>query len=296
MTQKSSIPHTCPADQKTARRRPSHSPLLRIFLLIGLLASLFPHGFTATAHAQTPAICAPRESIRTLFLPFTAGGGQAVAAVRATLHTEPQAAPRTLAYQVGKTYTYDWLMTSGIAFGTRSAEGVREDSRGETLIQGVAEIAITGKEDTAFVGQVILRDPWLCSTSDGGPNGFVEDPALAAELLKPVVFQQLPSGVISQVQLPADISTDAANILKGILNNLQLTLMAASRGLRLAHAASAGNQAVVGAGWQDEIYVFNLGEWVPDPTDLCPADVNNDGVIDTADVGMLIGVFGALSE
>ncbi|MGB5048931.1 MAG: HEAT repeat domain-containing protein [Caldilineaceae bacterium] len=239
------ISHTHAAPDKSQRWQGTGlHRWLRVALLMGLLLSLFPSGLTGAAHAQTPAICAPRESIRTIFLPFTARGGQTVAAVRAALHSEPQAAPRTLAYQVGKTYTYDWLMTSGMAFGTRSAEGVREDSQGQTLIQGVAEIAITGKADTAFVGQVTLRDPWLCSTSDGGPNGFIEDPALAAELLKPVVFQQLPNGVISQVQVPEGMSLDAANILKGILNNLQLTLLATGSSYQASEEGSQGSYGV----------------------------------------------------
>ncbi len=54
----------------------------------------------------------------------------------------------------------------------------------------------------------------------------------------------------------------------------------------------SGDTAIIGA-WHDRDNGFNAGAAYITDTFYCPSDLNNDGVIDTADLGILIGAFGS---
>ena len=133
---------------------------------------------------------------------------------------------KKLQYQVGKTYVYDYQMSNFSRFGTASKEeGIQTQTSSTTLAYGQARISITGIEgDTVFVGSIVLSNPVMCQKNPDGPDEFMDNADILADLATPVLFKQSTSGEIVDVQVADTVDPEAANYLKGVLNSLQATL------------------------------------------------------------------------
>jgi hypothetical protein len=163
-------------------------------------------------------VCVFDSPPNALFLPMLAVSGEA---------PPPQPMLRELQYEVGKTYVYDYQMSSHSQFGTVSREqGIQDDGASVVLSYGRARIDITDRQGDVFTGYVALDDPTICLQDPEGPGEFIEDPDILAELQTPLMFKQHKHGAIVDVQMAATVSPETANFLKGILNSLQATLAA----------------------------------------------------------------------
>jgi hypothetical protein len=163
-------------------------------------------------------VCAFATSPHSVYLPILTRSGEPPI---------PQPMTRALQYQMGKTYVYDYQMSNYSLFGTVSQdEGIRAESPSTTLSYGQARISIAGQEgDGVFVGYITLDNPVLCQQNPDGPDEFVDDAQILADLGTPMLFKQDKAGAIVDVQVAQGVDPEAANILKGVLNSLQATLM-----------------------------------------------------------------------
>lgn len=185
-----------------------------------------------TVLCQTPDSTAPTASNR-IFLPLVSN--LSVQAVADTLGLSQVAGvtstPRQLRYQVGKTYVYEWKLNIETRTISRDAQGDHDRGGDTSVIYALADVSILEQTaDGSFNGEVILRQPFVCS-NDGIKESKNEDPALQQALQVPLRFQQRADGVITSISLPATVESDetvqqATNFQKGILNALQVTLRA----------------------------------------------------------------------
>ena len=139
--------------------------------------------------------------------------------VNGTLQT-----PRQLDYQLNKTYRYTYDVSVTTTSFTRDAEGVNEQDGSKTILSAIAEVTITEKQaDGQFVGQIILRDPFVCMT-DGSHESKVDNSQFVNAFGTPILFKQMPSGVITSISLLPSSDPTVTNMQKGVINALQMTL------------------------------------------------------------------------
>ncbi|MCA9936667.1 MAG: hypothetical protein KC415_22180 [Anaerolineales bacterium] len=166
------------------------------------------------------AVCALPASGYTTYLPLVNTNGAAP--------ETPLPMARELQYEVGKTYAYQYEMTSYSVFGTADAEnGVSAQTPNVVLSYGMAQISITGQEPGGiFVGQIVLDNPVVCIQNGPGAadDEFVNDEEAIADLQTPLIFRQHKNGVIVDLQMADAVDPVTANQLKSILNSLQATL------------------------------------------------------------------------
>ena len=200
---------------------------VNLALVLSMMLSLVPAAPAHAADQRTNADCVRAEDGFDIFLPFITGAQDAVASV-ADAFQAPQAAPRTITWEAGKTYSYDYRAEINNTGSKRDAEGNTESSSNKTVVEAVAELSITSvKDDGTFVGQVVLMDPFVCSADESNEE-IVDNAEFTAELQKPIIFEQTPAGVVTSIQTPADARPTVANIQKGVVNTLQMTLRADS--------------------------------------------------------------------
>jgi len=219
--------------------RQAMSKAINIIIVSAMMLSLVPSASLLAAPAyQTPetdgnCVQAQSESTSSLFLPI-ANRAQSLLTSATSVISSPQAAPRTITWEVGKTYTYDYNVELNNTAFQRTVEGTAEStSSSKTVVDAEAVVSITSiKDDGTFVGQVVLNKPFICSVdssaADGTDESVVDDADLAAELQKPLIFEQAPNGTITAIQLPAESRVVTTNIQKGVINSLQMTLQADS--------------------------------------------------------------------
>lgn len=215
------------------RQSPRRSALFTRWLngcmVVLLLMGFMPVSAQAAALQRQTALCqAPGTAASTLFLPVVAGGVQQVA--RSVLGALAPQAPtaRTLNYEVGKTYEYAYEVVVNTRSSKRDSQGVRDDGEQKTVIYALADVKITGQEETdIFVGEVSLRDPFICNT-DGEEEFTADDQETLDALATPLQFKQAANGVIVAVSSPVGAPAQAINIQKGVINALQLTLQEAN--------------------------------------------------------------------
>jgi len=226
------------------------SKCVNLAIVLSLVLSLIPSSLALAADQHqgitTDGNCVAStgnsDSNPGIFLPFMIGPGGALSTIAAAF-SSPQAAPRTIAWETGKTYTYDYKVEVNSAGYSRNVEGpTQTDALNKTVVQGMAEIAITGvTEDGTATGQVLLKDPFVCTADTKNNTDAVGDDAeLIAGLQRPLVFQQAANGKITSVQLPEGSDATATNVLKGIVNALQLTLQADSNEYTVEEAGGQG--------------------------------------------------------
>jgi hypothetical protein len=155
-----------------------------------------------------------------VYLPLVGNGiGSAIVA--------PEPLLRELQYVVGKTYVYEYQMTTDVVAGKLDSEGYREESPNTSVVRGTVRVSITGKEgDDVFVGNISFVDPVICAANDDDPDAFIDDADLLGDLQTPVGFKQRADGVILEVSNAPTAQPVAVNLLKGVLNSLQATLRA----------------------------------------------------------------------
>ncbi len=132
---------------------------------------------------------------------------------------------RVLNYEEGKVYTYlyDYAITTQSM--SRDKEATHMESPSNTRINAYADITILSKSaDGTIDAQLVMRDPFLCSSVDAGQQIVAQDQVFLDELATPLRFKQAANGVITEVMSQPDLSTTATNVQKGILNFVQLTL------------------------------------------------------------------------
>jgi hypothetical protein len=206
------------------RSRATVVRFLNLTLIVLLLFGYMPMSVQGAQVQRQAELCQRPSAQQSLFLPMVSSNlGQI--ANRLLDAVAPQATTaRTLAYEVGKTYHYEYEVIVNTKSSKRDATGVREDGSEKTVIYALAELSITGKEeDGTFVGQVVLTDPFICNT-DGTVEGKVEDQETLNALSTPLLFKQAPNGLITSVSVPQGSPAQSTNIQKGVLNALQLTL------------------------------------------------------------------------
>ena len=227
--------------------RPHRLRLLNLSLIIALLISVSPLWPTTAqaAPARTTAadLCYVAGVGARLFLPMVAMGQSqpATAQVAAVTGTTP----RELRYQLGKTYTYHYDLAV-------ESQAVSREADGTAAVDGqalgvIADVDLSITEQTAaegFAGMVVMRNVTICSAELSGVGTVVEDADLIAALQAPLLFQQQPNGVISQVAFPVGAPDTAVNLQKGILNALQLTLQAGSNLYTVEESGGQGQYQV----------------------------------------------------
>ncbi len=198
---------------------------LNLTLIVLLLFGYLPISAQAATKQQSAGLCERSSSTGKLFLPLITTSAQQVLGLVASSNDQAQApTARILAYEVGKTYQYDYEVVVNTNSSKRDSQGERTDGAEKTVIAGQANVQITGKEnDGTFVGQVALQDPYICSTNGTGES-VVDDQETVTALATPLAFKQAPTGEIKEVSLPQNAPTEATNIQKGVLNALQVTL------------------------------------------------------------------------
>lgn len=212
---------------------------INLIIVLTLVLSLIPSSLVqAASHHQgttTDGNCVPANTSNSndggpsIFLPLISTNG-ALSALSGLL-SGAQAAPRTIQWEGGKTYIYDYKVEVNSAGYSRDFEGpTQEDGASKTVVHGTAEIAITNVAgDGTATGQVQLKDPFVCSADTKNQTDAVSDDAeFAAALQQPIIFQQQANGTVTSVQLPEGADAAATNVLKGIVNALQFTLQADS--------------------------------------------------------------------
>lgn len=196
-------------------RRTVHG-LLSALIILSLLIGATPPA-QAAAPAARPTPCTGSE----VFLPVIAAGLRTVASTWQEITTPAAAPPRTLSYQPGKTYIYDWRVEIDTRSGQIDKEGMRQEDHSRTYVTGRVLVRITGQEaPDRFVGNVVIEDYATCVSERGVSEAF-DDPDMAAALRIPLVFKQRADGVIVEVQSAANGVISAINLQKGILNALQ---------------------------------------------------------------------------
>jgi hypothetical protein len=198
--------------------------LLNLTLILLLLFGYMPMSAQGAQVKRIGELCQPPQTQNSLFLPLVAQHIGQLANLVLDVISPQAAAARVLAYEVGKTYQYEYQLTVNTKSSKRDATGVSEDGSEKTVIYALAELSITGKEqDGTFVGQVVLKAPFICNT-DGTVEARAEDEETFSALATPLLFKQAPNGVITSVSAPANAPAQSTNIQKGVLNALQLTL------------------------------------------------------------------------
>ncbi|GEM_PF-6157207 len=185
------------------------------------------------------AICLPITNFVYLPLVGSATGGVVV---------PPEPMLRELQYGVGKTYVYQYQMTTDVVAGKLDSAGYREDSPNTSVVRGTVRVSITGKEGAdVFVGYISFVDPVVCADNGEEPDSFMDDADFLGDLQTAVGFKQRADGVILEVSSSPTAQPAAVNLLKGILNSLQATLQAddsytasesAAQGTYTAHYAA----------------------------------------------------------
>lgn len=219
---------------------------LNLALVFLLLVGSLPVSAQAAVQQQSAELCkrSSGSGAGKLFLPLITKGTQQILALMASGSAEAQApTARVLAYEVGKSYQYDYEVVINTNSAKRDSQGTRTDGAAKSVIAGQANVQVTAKEnDGTFVGQVSLQDPYICNTNGTGES-MVNDEELVTALTVPLVFKQAATGEIKSVSIPQNASAQATNIQKGVLNALQVTLKEGSS----YTAAEAAGQGTVTA-------------------------------------------------
>ena len=199
-------------------------------MVFALLAGMIPWApARAQAPTQTPvsACSAPTSTppASSLFVPFLS----TISEARSRWSPSPAQVDRELKYEVGKTYQYAYKLTIDTESRGQNSDGILTGTSSQSIVSAIADVTITGQgEDGAYSGELTIRSPYLCSSTQDGDATEVENEELTADLLRPLRFVQSRTGEITGVQIPQDLSPTAANIQKGILNALQMQLRAES--------------------------------------------------------------------
>lgn len=221
--------------KRTWRQRVAKT--FNLLVVLSMLVTTLPAApAMAAPHYQTPetdgnclrSTTSPNPGTD-IFLPFISSLQGSLSNVFASASV-PIDAPRTIMWEAGNTYLYDYEVQIDNAGFKRDAEGPsQKTASSRTVVEAEAEIAITEvKEDGTAVGQILLKDPFVCSTdtstTDASSEEVVDNAEFAAELQKPLIFEQAPNGTITSVQVPEDSRAAATNVQKGVINALQMTL------------------------------------------------------------------------
>ena len=193
-------------------------------LLVAMVAPAATFAATDTPRqaAQTNGTCEKATTTAgQLFLPLVSKPANAL-----TTAATAQVVERKLKYEVGKTYVYDYDVSVITKSSQRNSEGTSSSDKSKTVMAAQAELSITGTEaDGTFVGQMVMKTPYVCSADlQAGTESIADTAELAAELQKPLLFKQKPDGVISSVSYPANARPTVVNMQKGIINALQNVL------------------------------------------------------------------------
>jgi hypothetical protein len=199
---------------------------LNITLVVLLMLGPIPASVQGMQVQRQSGQCQIPQSGFSLFLPAVTTSASQLASSVINAVIGQQATERVLAYEVGKTYQYEYEVVVNTKSSKRDSSGVREDGSEKTVIYALAEVSITDKkQDGTFVGQVVFKDPFICNT-DGTSESTVDDEVTLKALSTPLQFEQKPDGVIVSVSSPANAPAQSVNLQKGVLNALQLTLQA----------------------------------------------------------------------
>lgn len=229
---------------KTRQRILKSLNILIVFVLIfSVLPPSIAQAATSRSSVLTDGNCVPTVTggaSTSIFLPIVSA--QNGLAKVASIFRDPQIVPRVVTWESAKTYIYDYKVEVNSSSYKRDTEGTTQSNPSKTIVQGIAEIAITNVDaDGLATGQVTLIDPFVCTTdATNGQEAVGGDPEVTAALATPIIFQQSTDGVITSVQLPANGDTIATNVLKGIVNALQLNLKADSNEYTVEESGGQG--------------------------------------------------------
>lgn len=135
-----------------------------------------------------------------------------------------QVTPR-LAYQIDKTYRYQWEL----AIQTQS---IRADSQGQqsdgnmSRLSGIVDLHILGYDKIADLYQIALAisNPSLVGSENDPAATALTEQAVLDAFATPLLFKQAATGAIIELQAAKDAPAIVTEIQKGIVNFLQVTL------------------------------------------------------------------------
>ena len=204
--------------------RSTISKVSNIALIVIILFGYMPMSAQGAEVQRQAELCQRPSAQHSIFLPNVSNNIEQMANHLRDAVVPQSAVKRSLAYEIGKTYHYEYEVIINTSSSKRDATGVREDGSEKMVIYAMAELSITGQEDDGtFVGQIVLNDPFICNT-DGTVEGKVEDAETINALSTPLLFKQDPSGLFTAVLVPQGSPAQSTNIQKGVLNALQVTL------------------------------------------------------------------------
>ncbi len=215
-----------------------HSTLLLAMLLgnLPLTVAQAASPSTSIATCEAPAT----GNIGKVFLPVILSAGSNLVATAQSLPTTPLAIPRQLRYQVGKTYVYAWDLKISSKTVAYDSEGLHDNGTMTTYVRALADVSISEKGvDNVYTGQVVLRNPFVCST-DGTDQSVLDDPDFVKALKTPILFKQATNGVVTGVSLPADAPTQVTNLQKNVISALQMTLQAGTNNYEVEEQGGQG--------------------------------------------------------
>jgi len=209
--------------------------IVNVLLILAMLLTSLPMATQAAVpnRLTQDTLCAmttdPSGPDNKLYLPVITNGpsGLWAAMTQSVFGSQaPLQSTREFNYEVGKTYTYDYAVDVTSKSFQKTAAGTDETGSNMTVINMKAAVTIDSKnDDGSFSGTIVLNDPFLC-TNDGTTETFGGGEEFTAELQKPLKFTQATNGNITSVQIPESSNVTAANMQKGVINALQMTLQA----------------------------------------------------------------------
>ncbi|MFN8441807.1 MAG: hypothetical protein U0175_13595 [Caldilineaceae bacterium] len=192
-------------------------------LLLTSLPFATPSVQAATSAMSSESSCTVSGVGPKLFLPMVANGSGGAVNV-ANAPAQVAATPRTLRYQVGKTYSYHYDLAVESQSVSQDGEG-SQTSNGQALgVIADVDVAITAQNNNVFTGNLVFRNTQLCNADVTGVGTTIEDDELLKALAQPILFKQKSNGTISEVSYEAGAPDAAVNLQKGVLNSLQVTL------------------------------------------------------------------------
>lgn len=133
---------------------------------------------------------------------------------------------RTLTYDVGRQYSYQYDLTVQSQATSLDENGSDNNSGLAIGVEATVEVGITAQDQNGvFSGYLFFSDVTICAATATGAGTLVDDATLLAALADPLLFTQNENGTIVTVSYPVDSPDMAVNIQKGVLNSLQITLM-----------------------------------------------------------------------